>query len=121
MSVPLFGTLGRKSVLSFASALDHADPQDRIGHLNALACLFHSACSEIARPCNDVCERKAALSKREISCMRWVAEGKSSWEIGMILGIGENTVNFHVKDAMRKLDATSRIQAVAIDIRLNVL
>ncbi|WP_333938055.1 helix-turn-helix domain-containing protein [Bradyrhizobium sp. CCBAU 53380] len=65
--------------------------------------------------------RKAALSKREISCMRWVAEGKSSWEIGMILGVSENTLNFHVKNAMRKLGATSRIQAVAIAIRLNVL
>nr|WP_271519543.1 helix-turn-helix transcriptional regulator [Bradyrhizobium sp. CCBAU 53380] len=53
--------------------------------------------------------------------MRWVAEGKSSWEIGMILGVSENTLNFHVKNAMRKLGATSRIQAVAIAIRLNVL
>ncbi|WP_338076487.1 helix-turn-helix transcriptional regulator [Bradyrhizobium yuanmingense] len=64
---------------------------------------------------------KPAFSKREISCMRWVAEGKSAWEIGMILGISENTVNFHVKNAMRKLGATGRIQAVAIAIRLNVL
>lgn len=122
MSVPLFGPLGRISVVSFASAFDDADPQNRIGHLNALACLFHAAYSEIARPCNDSsCERKVALSKREISCMRWVAEGKSSWEIGKILEISENTVNFHVKNAMRKLGATSRIQAVAIAIRLNVL
>ncbi|WP_456752824.1 LuxR C-terminal-related transcriptional regulator [Bradyrhizobium sp. USDA 4461] len=29
--------------------------------------------------------------------MRWVAEGKSSWEIGMILEISENTVNFHIR------------------------
>ncbi|WP_283811132.1 LuxR family transcriptional regulator [Bradyrhizobium sp. SUTN9-2] len=121
MSVPLFGPLGRVSVVSFASAFDDADPQHRIGHLNALACLFHAAYNEIARPCNDGCERKVALSNREISCVRWVAEGKSSWEIGRILGISENTVNFHVKTSMRKLGATSRIQAVAIAIRLNVL
>ncbi|WP_245508883.1 helix-turn-helix domain-containing protein [Bradyrhizobium nanningense] len=53
--------------------------------------------------------------------MRWVAEGKSSWEIGVILGISENTVNFHVENTMRKLGATSRIQAVATAIRLDVL
>ncbi|WP_347336276.1 helix-turn-helix domain-containing protein [Bradyrhizobium viridifuturi] len=53
--------------------------------------------------------------------MRWVAEGKSSWEIGMILGISVNTVNFHIKNAMRKLGATTRIQATAIAIRLNIL
>ncbi|OPY94356.1 transcriptional regulator [Bradyrhizobium sacchari] len=121
MSVPLFGPSGRVSVVSFASACDDANPRDRLGHLNALACLFHAAHSEIARPCNDGYERKVALSKREISCMRWVAEGKSSWEIGMILGISQNTVSYYVKNAMRKLGATSRIQAVAMAIRLNVL
>ncbi len=121
MSVPLFGPLGRVSVVSFASPSDDADPQDRIGHLNALAWHFHTAYGEIARPCNDGGDKKVALSQREISCMRWVAEGKSSWEIGMILEISENTVNFHIKNAMRKLGATSRIQAIVLAIRLNVL
>ncbi|WP_245508882.1 autoinducer binding domain-containing protein [Bradyrhizobium nanningense] len=40
MSVPLFGPLGRISVVSFASAFDDADPQERIGHLNTLAVCF---------------------------------------------------------------------------------
>ncbi|MCA1510302.1 LuxR family transcriptional regulator [Bradyrhizobium sp. NBAIM01] len=121
MSVPLFGPLGRISVVSFASPSDDADPQDRIGHLNALACLFHTAYGEIAPPSNNDCDRKVALSQRELSCMRWAAEGKSSWEIGRILGVSENTVNFHMKNAMRKLDATSRIQAIVTAIRLDVL
>ncbi|RXH38244.1 helix-turn-helix transcriptional regulator [Bradyrhizobium zhanjiangense] len=121
MSVPLFGPLGRVSVVSFASPSDDADPQGRIGHLKALASLFHSASGEIARPSNNDCDRKVALSQREISCMRWVAEGKSSWEVGMILGISLNTVNFHIKNAMRKLGATSRIQAIAMAIRLDGL
>nr|WP_233285285.1 LuxR family transcriptional regulator [Bradyrhizobium acaciae] len=121
MSVPLFGPLGQVSVVSFASPSDDADPQNRIGHLNALASLFHSAYGEIARPPNGGCRKQIALSQREISCMRWVAEGKSSWEIGKILKISENTVNFHIKNAMRKLGATSRIQATAIAIRLNIV
>ncbi|UVO40615.1 LuxR C-terminal-related transcriptional regulator [Bradyrhizobium arachidis] len=41
--------------------------------------------------------------------------------MGMILGISNNAVNFHVKNTMGKLGATSRIQAVAIAIRLDVL
>lgn len=53
--------------------------------------------------------------------MNGVGEGKSSWKIGMILGIGDYAVNFHVKNTMGKLGATSRIQAVAIAIRLDVL
>ncbi|MCA1385553.1 MULTISPECIES: LuxR family transcriptional regulator [unclassified Bradyrhizobium] len=121
MSVPLFGPLGRVSVVSFASASDDADPQDHIGHLNALASQFHTAYGDIARPCDNDCERKIALSQREINCLRWVGEGKSSWEIGKILNISENTVNFHIKNAMRKLGATSRIQAVLMAVRLNLL
>ncbi|WP_244441851.1 helix-turn-helix domain-containing protein [Rhizobium grahamii] len=41
----------------------------------------------------------------------WVARGKSSWGISIILGISENTVNFHIKNAMRKFDVSSRTVA----------
>jgi hypothetical protein len=51
----------------------------------------------------------------------WTAEGKSSWDIGMILQISDNTVNFHIKKAMRKLDTTSRTVAVVKAIRLNLI
>lgn len=43
----------------------------------------------------------------------WTAQGKSSWDISRILSISENTVNFHIKNAMRKLGTTSRTAAVA--------
>lgn len=54
------------------------------------------------------------LTGREISCLRWVANGKSSWEIGGILRISEHTVNFHVKNAMAKLFTTSRTVAAIL-------
>jgi DNA-binding CsgD family transcriptional regulator len=61
------------------------------------------------------------LSKRERECLRWTAEGKASWEIGMILKISDNTVNFHIKNAMRNLGTTSRTVAVVKAIRLNLI
>ena len=42
-----------------------------------------------------------------------VAEGKTDWEISVILGIAEATVRFHVDNARRKLGAVNRAQAVA--------
>ncbi|MBO4228479.1 helix-turn-helix transcriptional regulator [Bradyrhizobium neotropicale] len=66
---------------------------------------------------NSNCNGKVVLSEREKDCLRWVAEGKSSWEIGKILQISDNTVNFHLKNAMRKLDATSRTQAIVKAMR----
>ncbi|WP_376775054.1 helix-turn-helix domain-containing protein [Mesorhizobium caraganae] len=42
-----------------------------------------------------------------------VAEGKTDWEISVILGIAQATVRFHVDNARRKLSAVNRTQAVA--------
>ncbi|MGJ4892614.1 helix-turn-helix transcriptional regulator [Bradyrhizobium sp. HKCCYLRH3099] len=119
MSVPLFGPSGRISVLSFASHFDDADPGRRLHHLHALACQFHVAFGELARPAtsHDMIE----LSERERECLRWTAEGKSSWDIGIILKISENTINFHIKKAMRKLGTTSRTVAVVKAIRLGLI
>ncbi|MCK1693063.1 helix-turn-helix transcriptional regulator [Bradyrhizobium sp. 144] len=54
-------------------------------------------------------------------CLRWIEQGKSSWEIGVILNVSENTVNFHVKNAMRKLETTSRTQCVVKARRLGLI
>jgi len=53
------------------------------------------------------------LTARERDSLLWVAEGKSDWEISVILGVSETTVRFHVDNARRKLKAVNRAQAVA--------
>jgi DNA-binding CsgD family transcriptional regulator len=62
-----------------------------------------------AAPCSS-----SKLSERELECIRWVAAGKTDWEIGMILGLSSSTARFHIENARRKLDASTRAQAVAI-------
>lgn len=54
-----------------------------------------------------------SLSPREIQCLNWAAQGKSSWEIGRIMGISHHTVAFHLDNAKAKLGVRSTIQAVA--------
>jgi DNA-binding CsgD family transcriptional regulator len=53
------------------------------------------------------------LTDRERDTLAWVAEGKSDWEISVILGVSETTVRFHVDNARKKLGAVNRAQAVA--------
>lgn len=120
VSVPLFGPCGRVSVVSFASARDDVDEEQRLGRLNALAAQFHAAFSEIAHK-PESSRPAVELSPRERDCLSWAAEGKSSWDIGAILAISESTVNFHIKNAMRKLRTTSRVVAVVKAIRLNLI
>jgi LuxR family quorum-sensing system transcriptional regulator CciR len=118
--VPLFGGWGRIAALSFASQFDDAEPERQMRHLNALACQFHVAFTDIAQT-SAVTNPAIKLSKREKDCLSWTAEGKSACDIGMILKISDNTVNFHVKNAMRKLGTTSRTAAVIKAIRLNLI
>lgn len=54
------------------------------------------------------------LTTRERDALRWVAAGKSDWEIAVILGVSQTTVRFHVDNARRKLGAVNRAQAVAL-------
>jgi len=57
------------------------------------------------------------LTERETEVLGWVANGKSAWEIGEILGITKRTVDHHVENAVEKLGAANRTHAVAIAIR----
>ena len=53
------------------------------------------------------------LTPREYDSIAYVAEGKTDWEIGTILGISETTARTHVDNARRKLGAVNRAHAVA--------
>jgi DNA-binding CsgD family transcriptional regulator len=53
--------------------------------------------------------------------LTWVANGKSSWEIGEQLHISCRTVKEHVKNLCRKLDAVTRTQAVMIAVRDKII
>ncbi len=60
----------------------------------------------------DATAPRSPLSPREGECLRWVAEGKTDVEVGMILEISPRTVRFHINNAKVKLGVATRIQAV---------
>jgi len=64
---------------------------------------------------------KRALSTREEECLIWAAQGKTSKETGLILGVTERTVNFHLYNAFQKLDVHNKNAAVARAIILKLL
>ncbi|VAW58404.1 hypothetical protein MNBD_GAMMA11-3010 [hydrothermal vent metagenome] len=57
---------------------------------------------------------KEHLSPRELDVLEWVCIGKTNWEIGKILGISFCTVKIHVRNILRKLNASNRVQAASI-------
>jgi LuxR family transcriptional regulator, quorum-sensing system regulator SolR len=52
------------------------------------------------------------LTPREAEVLRWIGDGKSSAETARILGISMDTVNFHLRNAMDKLNVRTRTSAV---------
>jgi len=52
------------------------------------------------------------LTPRQRDCVVLVAQGKSDWEIGQLLGISESTVHKHIEDAKRRFSVSTRIQLV---------
>jgi len=61
------------------------------------------------------------LTKRELDVLSWTAQGKTAWEVSVILGMSEKTVNFHLGNAMRKLGVSSKHQAVLLCVSAGVL
>lgn len=61
------------------------------------------------------------LSPREREVLQWAAEGKTAWETAKLLRVSESAVNLYASNAMQKLRAKTKTQAVAIAVRNGVV
>jgi DNA-binding CsgD family transcriptional regulator len=61
------------------------------------------------------------LSRRELQCLQLSFEGLSAYKVGLRLGITDRTVNFHIANAMAKLKAQNKLEAVRRACWLGVL
>lgn len=66
-------------------------------------------------------DREFDLTERELECLYWIAEGKTSDEIATILGISRNTINNYITSVMRKTATKTRSEAIAYAVRNNLV
>ncbi|MER8849821.1 LuxR family transcriptional regulator [Mesorhizobium australicum] len=119
VSVPLHGPNGTFEIMSFASPGNHRLHDRTITYLHLAALHFRL---KVAKFVNASGAYKAPeLSPREKECILWVARGKTSWGAGAILGISENTVNYHMKNIMRKMEASTRMVAAIKAIEFGII
>ena len=69
----------------------------------------------------DVGSQRFALSPRELECLIWVTRGKSTGDIGSILGLSPRTVDSYLEKVCSKLRVRTRIEAVAVAVRAGVV
>jgi len=115
-SVPILGLDGDQFCVTMGGRDIDLSPHGR-GAIHLMSFYLHHRASAL-RPARKPSRRTQLggkqLSKREIECLRWVANGKTDWEIGQILSISSATVTVHVKAATKKLKSVNRTQAVAV-------
>jgi DNA-binding NarL/FixJ family response regulator len=61
------------------------------------------------------------LTDRELDVLRLLGQGKTNPEIAAALFISPRTAGVHVSNILRKLDATTRVQAATIAERAGLL
>jgi LuxR family transcriptional regulator, quorum-sensing system regulator BjaR1 len=61
------------------------------------------------------------LTSREREVIKWLAAGKSDWDISTILHISERTARAHAANAARKLNAANRPALILEAVRLGAL
>lgn len=64
-----------------------------------------------------IASEQPQLSRRERQILGLLSEGHSTDEVADELNLSAHTIRTHVKNAMRKLDASTRAHAVAIALR----
>ena len=112
---------------------DYLRMRDHLDTLHLLATYMHAFMTEMD-PDEDghfivrntlhnrrVPERRSKLSPREMTCLRWVAFGKTAEEIAVIEGLSPHTVREYLRAGMKKLDSRTQAQAVARALRYGVI
>jgi DNA-binding CsgD family transcriptional regulator len=61
------------------------------------------------------------LSPREREVLKWAADGKTAWETAQLLGVSERAIRLYTENAMNKLRAKTKTQAVAIAVKNAIL
>ena len=115
ISMPVHSPHGEFGILSLA--LNHnlvaanEITQQALPYVQLLASYLHEAVRRVLGLIDQ--EERLLLTAREQECLRWAADGKTSWEIARLLNVSERTINFHLNNSMTKLEVCNRQHAVA--------
>nr|WP_283808310.1 LuxR family transcriptional regulator [Bradyrhizobium ottawaense] len=116
ITFPIHDGKGAIAALSFATDERRTSFEralvERANSLRLIAGFFHAHAQRFWT--TDRIVSGILLSPREYECLEWSARGKSTGEIGIILGITMRTAGFHLDNARAKLGVSSVSQAIVL-------
>lgn len=84
-------------------------------YAEALRSIFHAKLKKHKK------NRHYKLTPRELEVLKWIMDGKSTWDVSIIFGRSERVVKWHVSNIIQKLGAQNRTHAVAIAMRQELI
>ncbi len=122
IAVPLRGPLGAVAGIGAAcSGKEREISRDTMALVNAACQQFYAAYTALEQREGISGEEQIVLTEREKEILKWCAQGKTTWEIGVILSLSEAGVLFHLRNVMRKFNTSSRVYAVMQAVRLGLI
>ena len=123
IAVPVHQPGGRHFLLCVARdqplPVDHLQLERLIADLQLFAVYAAEVAGRVLTPPQTA--GNLQLSRREVDALTWTMEGKTAWEVGVILKISQRTVTQHICSAMRKLDCVNKQQAVVKALRMGMI
>ncbi|AWN54544.1 autoinducer binding domain-containing protein [Methylobacterium sp. 17Sr1-1] len=116
VTVPLLTLDGQLAGFSFSGARVEVSPED-LGTLQLVATYAFAQLVLLRSEAG----AEIRLSPREREVLQWVAEGKTSWEIGEILAISSKGVEHHLRTTRTKLGTLNSAQSVAVALRRGLI
>jgi len=126
VTLPVHINTGEAGILSLTRPDSGTEPKkevvERLAEANLLAIYLHEALRNLIGPSRgDLFQQLPKLSPRETECLRWLCEGKSAWEVSVILSISEATVRGYLRSAYEKLGVSTQSQAIAKSVSFGLL
>ena len=119
-SVPMVTLDGVKMGMSFSGDKICSSPEAEI-FFQVISAVSTAKVIELKRSSSELKAVRCVLTDRESECLQWVAEGKTNWEISVIFGVCEKTIEKHVSNCMIKLHSYNRTQLAVHALRSGLL
>ncbi|MDO4637296.1 MAG: autoinducer binding domain-containing protein [Lautropia sp.] len=110
---------GVLSLVRPLQALTARELNSKASQMQWLAHVTHTLLSHRIR--HDHAAHIRQLTDREIEVLKWTADGKSSQDIADILKLSKNTVDFHIKNTVKKLNVPNKTAAVVQALILGLI
>jgi len=98
--------------ISLAGERPYLDAETKSA-LHLMSVFTHGRLRALGRPAPGAPARRR-LSEVEAEVLLWAARGKTAWETGLILGLSERNVRWHLEEAQRKLMTKNKTATVAL-------